>query len=193
MPCFALNGSYIIEKSSKEDKIRPKGVVPVLGIPDIIIGFSKFFILLLIMESIKNKEKIYTKCIKSVKNASSKDKLKIISDSLFDSFKNWIFCGFYLKRNNQLIIIDYKSLKIPCSPISLSGVCGTAIEKNEVLNIPDVDKFPGHIVCDPNSRSEICIPFKINSINYVLDIDSKKVNDFDEIDCKYLTKITKNI
>jgi len=145
------------------------------------------------MQSIKNKEEIYTKCIKSINNTSSKDKLKTISRLLFDSFENWIFCGFYFKKDNQLVIGDYKSLKIPCSPIDMNGVCGTAMLKNEILNIPNVNKFPGHIVCDSNSKSELCIPFNIQSTNFVLDIDSNKLDDFDELDCKFLTEIIKNL
>ena len=145
------------------------------------------------MQLIENKEEIYTKCIKSINNAPSKDKLKAISTTLFDSFENWIFCGFYFKKDNQLFIGDYKALKIPCSPINFEGVCGTAIKENEILNIPDVKKFPGHIICDPSSKSEICVPFKIHSTNFVLDIDSNKLDNFDEIDCRFLTKIIKNL
>ena len=66
-------------------------------------------------------------------------------------------------------------------------------KENEILNIPDVKKFPGHIICDPNSKSEICVPFKIHSTNFVLDIDSNKLDNFDEIDCRFLTKIIKNL
>ena len=58
------------------------------------------------MQSIKNKEEIYTKCIKSINNTSSKDKLKTISSLLFDSFESWIFCGFYFKSDNQHVIGD---------------------------------------------------------------------------------------
>lgn len=145
------------------------------------------------MMSIETKKEIYIKCIKSINNASDENILKIISYILFNSFENWIFCGFYFKKDNQLKVGEYKSLKIPCSPISLKGVCGTAILKNEIVNLPDVKEFSDHIVCDSNSKSELCIPFFLNSTHYVLDVDSNKLNDFDDIDIKFLTRIIKNI
>ena len=142
---------------------------------------------------VENKEKIYIKCIESIKNTSEHNKLKLISTLLFDSFDSWIFCGFYYQKQDELIISEYKANKLPCSPIGLDGVCGTSIVKNQILNIKDVNQFEGHIVCDENSKSELCIPFEINSIKYVLDIDSKKMNAFCEIDKKYLLEIIKEI
>ena len=86
----------------------------------------------------ENKEKIYIKCIESIKNTSEHNKLKLISTSLFDSFDSWIFCGFYFQDGDELFISEYSADKIPCSPIQLDGVCGTAILKNQIQNIGDV-------------------------------------------------------
>ena len=141
----------------------------------------------------ENKEKIYIKCIESIKNTSECNKLKFISKLLFDSFDSWIFCGFYLQDGDKLFISEYNADKIPCSPIESDGVCGSAILKNEILNIEDVNTFQGHIICDENSKSELCIPFDIKGINYVLDVDSNIYNAFCEIDVKYLAKIIKEI
>ena len=145
------------------------------------------------MLSSKNKEKIYLKCIESIRSTTECNKLKFISNLLFRSFKNWIFCGFYYQENDSLLISEYSANKIPCSPIKFDGVCGTSILKNKILNIEDVNNFRGHIVCDENSKSELCIPFEMNSINYVLDVDSNIHKAFCEIDEKYLTEIIREI
>ena len=97
------------------------------------------------MLSSKNKEKIYIKCIESIKSTSESNKLKFISKLLFKSFDNWIFCGFYFQENDKLLVSEYSANKIPCSPIEFNGVCGTAILKNKILNIEDVNTFQGHI------------------------------------------------
>ena len=141
----------------------------------------------------ENKEKKYIKCIESIKNTSERNKLKLISKLIFESFVSWIFCGFYFKDGDKLFISEYSADKIPCSPIEFNGVCGTAILKNQILNIDDVNKFQGHIVCDENSKSELCIPFEISGIKYVLDVDSKVNSAFCKIDEEYLLKIIREI
>ena len=145
------------------------------------------------MSSSENKENIYIKCIESIRSTSESNKLKFISKLLFESFDSWIFCGFYFQNDNKLLVSEYSSDKIPCSPIEFDGVCGTAILNDKILNIGDVNTFQGHIVCDDNSKSEICIPFKISGVQYVLDVDSNIYNAFCEIDEKYLLEIIKEI
>lgn len=145
------------------------------------------------MLSEENKEKKYKKCIESIKNTSEHNKLKLISRLLFESFDSWIFCGFYFQNGNKLFVSEYSADKIPCSPIEFNGVCGTAILKNQILNIDDINKFQGHIVCDENSKSELCIPFEISDIKYVLDVDSKINSAFCKIDEEYLLKIIREI
>ena len=145
------------------------------------------------MLSSKNKEKIYIKCIESIRSTAESNKLKFISKLLFESFDSWIFCGFYFQDNENLLISEYSAHKIPCSPIGFDGVCGTAILKNKILNIEDINTFQGHIVCDENSKSELCIPFDFKGKNYVLDVDSSIYNAFCEVDVKYLAKIIKFI
>ena len=145
------------------------------------------------MSSSENKENIYIKCIESIRSTSESNKLKFISKLLFESFDSWIFWGFYFQNDNKLLLSEYSSDKIPCSPIEFDGVCGTAILNDKILNIGDVNTFQGHIVCDDNSKSEICIPFKISGVQYVLDVDSNIYNAFCEIDEKYLLEIIKEI
>ena len=141
----------------------------------------------------ENKEKKYIKCIESIKNTSKRNKLKLISKLLFESFDSWIFCGFYFQDGDKLFVSEYSADKIPCNPIEFNGVCGTSILKNQILNIDDVNKFQGHIVCDENSKSELCIPFEISGIKYVLDVDSKINSAFCKIDEEYLLKIIREI
>ncbi|WP_174614055.1 GAF domain-containing protein [Virgibacillus ihumii] len=100
---------------------------------------------------------------------------------------NWV--GFYLWKEDQLVLGPFQGLPA-CLRIDYGkGVCGTAIETRESQLIEDVTKFPGHIACDSASKSEIVVPLLINNEIYgVLDIDSPSLNRFDETDREYLEK-----
>ena len=78
-----------------------------------------------------------------------------------------------------------------CPNIAYSGVCGNSAKKKKTVIVPDVRKFPGHIVCDVRSKSEIVVPLldKKGRLIAVFDVDSTYHNAFDEIDKKYLEKI----
>lgn len=104
----------------------------------------------------------------------------------FDFF--WV--GFYIVRDNQLVLGPFQG-PIACTRIKPGrGVCGTAWSEARTLIVPDVDKFPGHIACNSASRSEIVVPLKKNdSVYAVLDIDSDTLNSFDETDKQWLEKI----
>jgi L-methionine (R)-S-oxide reductase len=74
----------------------------------------------------------------------------------------------------------------------LKGVCGTSWIKNETIVVQDVEKFPGHIACSSESKSEIVVPLsKCDTIYGVLDVDSEHLSHFDEIDNQYLNDICK--
>jgi len=90
---------------------------------------------------------------------------------------NWV--GFYLFKKDKLILGPFQG-KPACSKIEIGkGVCGTSYQKRILLNISDVSKFVGHIVCDEDSKSEIVIPLMYkNKIFGVLDIDSPFLNRF---------------
>lgn len=91
---------------------------------------------------------------------------------------NW--SGFYLFEQNKLILGPFQGLPA-CVEIELGkGVCGTSLAKKEILNVPDVHQFDGHIACDSNSNSELVIPlFKNGKAIGVMDIDSPLFNRFD--------------
>jgi L-methionine (R)-S-oxide reductase len=94
---------------------------------------------------------------------------------------NW--CGFYLWRKSELVLGPFQG-KPACVRIALGqGVCGTAAERRETIVVADVEAFPGHITCDPASRSEIVVPIlEKGELRGVLDIDAPEKNRFDEED-----------
>lgn len=98
---------------------------------------------------------------------------------------NW--AGFYLWKNDQLILGPFQG-KTACVRIAAgSGVCGTAYAEKKIMMVEDVANFSGHIACDPNSKSEIVLPLIIKGeVAAVLDIDSPKRARFDKLDQKYL-------
>ncbi|GAB2660875.1 GAF domain-containing protein [Vibrio panuliri] len=99
---------------------------------------------------------------------------------------NWV--GFYLMDGDQLVLGPFQG-KPACVRIPVGrGVCGTAVEHNQVQRVHDVHQFEGHIACDAASNSEIVIPFSIDGkVAGVLDIDSPNVGRFDAEDEKGLT------
>lgn len=84
---------------------------------------------------------------------------------------NWV--GYYFLKNGKLILGPFQG-KVACSSIEIGkGVCGTGYQKKMLLNVNDVSKFEGHIVCDEDSCSELVVPLIYkNTIFGVIDIDS---------------------
>ncbi len=104
---------------------------------------------------------------------------------------DWLWTGFYLVRNDQLVLGPFQG-PIACFRIAHGrGVCGTAWAQNATLLVPDVEAFPGHIACSSLSRSEIVVPLRDagGQVMGVLDVDSLKLADFDAVDQAWLEKI----
>ena len=103
---------------------------------------------------------------------------------------DWFWVGFYLIKNDELVLGPFQG-PVACTRIKKGkGVCGTSWERNETIIVPDVDVFPGHIACATASRSEIVLPlYQGENIIGVLDVDSEYLSFFDEIDAKYLKQI----
>ena len=101
---------------------------------------------------------------------------------------NW--AGFYLYKNEELILGPFQG-KPACTNIAIGkGVCGTAAAKLNTQLVKNVHEFEGHIACDSDSKSEIVIPIvKDNRLIGVLDIDSPIYNRFDEEDKVGLEKL----
>ncbi len=108
---------------------------------------------------------------------------------------HFFWVGFYLVKNNELVLGPFQG-PIACTRIAKGkGVCGLSWEKKQTMIIEDVDKFPGHISCSALSKSEIVIPIfnDEKKVIAVLDIDSDVLNTFDKTDELYLKKIIEQI
>ena len=108
---------------------------------------------------------------------------------LHREFGFW-WTGFYIVRDNQLVLGPFQG-PVACTRIGFGkGVCGTSWERKETIVVPDVHEFPGHIACSSLSQSEIVVPmFRNDEVYAVLDIDSKNLSTFDEIDKDWLERI----
>jgi len=101
---------------------------------------------------------------------------------------NW--AGFYLLRDDELVLGPFQG-KPACVRIPLGkGVCGFAAKQCETVLVPNVTEFPGHIACDPASKSEIVIPlFDGERVLGVLDLDSTSLARFDDQDAEGLNEL----
>jgi len=102
---------------------------------------------------------------------------------LFNTLPDLNWAGFYLLRGSDLVLGPFQG-KPACSCIAVGdGVCGTAALRRAAVLVPDVHAFPGHIVCDEASQSEIVLPvFKDRRLVGVLDLDSPRLGRFDDTD-----------
>ena len=118
--------------------------------------------------------------------------LSNMSALIFNSLQDVSWAGFYLVRDGKLILGPFQG-KIACTEIKFGkGVCGTTAEKKETIIVKNVHEFPGHIACDSESNSEIVVPiFKNGELYGVLDLDSKKLERFDEKDKILLESMVK--
>lgn len=104
---------------------------------------------------------------------------------------DFFWVGFYLVKQEQLVLGPFQG-PLACTRIQKGkGVCGTSWLKAEIIIVPDVEQFPGHIACSSLSKSEIVLPvFNANAeVAGVLDVDSDQLNMFDETDAYYLKQI----
>ena len=103
------------------------------------------------------------------------------------SFPNTVFAGFYLFDGNELILGPFQG-GVSCVRIALGkGVCGESAASRQTVIVGDVKTYPNYISCDSSARSEIVVPMvKEGRLLGVLDIDSSLVDDYDDLDLKYL-------
>jgi L-methionine (R)-S-oxide reductase len=114
-----------------------------------------------------------------------------ISSVLAHRFPHFYWTGFYRVCGDRLVIGPYIGT-VGCLQIDFGrGVCGTAAEKRETIIVPDVNQFPGHIACDPNSKSEIVVPVlgPAGELIAVLDVDADVLDAFDDEDRRGLGRI----
>jgi L-methionine (R)-S-oxide reductase len=143
----------------------------------------------------QTKDEIYSELLPQIKSLIEDESdlianLANVTSALKQAFPSFSWVGFYLMKGGELVLGPFQG-KLACTRIKIgSGVCGTAVLKKETIIVPDVEEFPGHIYCDPDSRSEIVVPIiKDGEVLGVLDIDSYELDNFDETDKFYLEKI----
>lgn len=105
-----------------------------------------------------------------------------VSAALRQTF-GFFWVGFYLVEKDELVLGPFQG-DIACTRIGFGkGVCGKSWQEKETIIVPNVDEFPGHIACSSMSKSEIVIPIQLNAnVVAVLDVDSKQLNNFDDLD-----------
>ena len=141
-----------------------------------------------------NKSGIYEECFKEIteklKDMDIHEKMEIICKVFKKRIPYYFWVGFYFPRGEFLELGP--SMGPPaCNRIAMTGVCGRAIKERRTIIVPDVRKFPGHITCDPRSKSEIALPVfdSKGNIIAVFDVDSKELGSFDERDREWLERI----
>src|SRR4051794_26471849 len=114
-----------------------------------------------------------------------------INSVLANRFEHFFWTGFYRVCGDRLVVGPYIGT-VGCLQIEFGrGVCGTAAAEKRTVLVPDVTRFPGHIACDSNSKSEVVVPVfdRDGALVAVLDVDSDRINAFDEDDVAGLERI----
>ena len=144
------------------------------------------------------KEEKYKDLIAQVKALSEAESDTIavmanVAAILHETFRFW-WTGFYRVDGQELVLGPFQG-PLACTRIPFGrGVCGTAWKERCTITVGDVEQFPGHIACSSQSKSEIVVPiFRNDEIVAELDIDSEKLNTFDETDKNFLEKIAQII
>lgn len=142
-------------------------------------------------------QSVYTRINQQLQNLLSATPYQITqlanaSALLAQSLEDINWAGFYLMEDGKLILGPFQG-KVACMEIKIgSGVCGTAVARDEIMLVKDVHQFPGHIACDSASNSEIVLPIHKNGhIIGVLDIDSPILARFDETDREGLSEFVR--
>ena len=111
--------------------------------------------------------------------------------ALLKTLPGFFWVGFYIVKNNELVLGPFQG-PVACTRIGFGkGVCGTSWAEKKSILVPNVDEFPGHIACNSISRSELVVPiFDDNGeVIFILDADSDLLNAFNENDRKALEQV----
>lgn len=140
------------------------------------------------------KEELYANLLPQIKSVVGSENDAIanmanVAACIKDTFKFW-WVGFYRVIDSELVLGPFQG-PLACTRIKKGrGVCGTAWQNEATVIVANVDDFPGHIACSSASKSEIVVPvIRNNKVVAVLDIDSNKLNTFDNTDKFWLEKI----
>lgn len=119
-------------------------------------------------------------------------RMATINAILYHKMQHYFWVGFYLLKNEKLLAGPYQG-PLACQELAKDkGICWAGINARQTIIVPDVHKYPGHIACDSRSNSEIVVPLinPNNEILGVLDVDSRHKSAFNDLDKKYLEKIS---
>jgi L-methionine (R)-S-oxide reductase len=124
-------------------------------------------------------------------------RMATVASMLASTFEHFFWTGFYVvdeERERELVVGPYQG-SLGCLRIAFGrGVCGAAAETGETQIVPDVHAFPGHIVCDSRSASEIVVPVfdGAGALIAVFDVDATEPGAFDETDARWLEDILRH-
>lgn len=145
------------------------------------------------------KEEFYENLVLRVKGITYEEhdmiaNLANVASILFNNMDEVNWAGFYLYKEDQLVLGPFHGnpacIRIPMG----KGVCGAAASECKTQLVKDVHAFPGHIACDGATKSEVVIPIMVQGeLKGVLDIDSPVTNRFDEEDQKWLEEIVAHL
>lgn len=126
------------------------------------------------------------------KSSDATARMSTIASVLHHKMDDFFWTGFYMLTDDGRLVVRTYQGPVACMELEKNvGVCWAGIIKKESVVVPDVEQFPGHIACDSRSKSEIVIPVrnKNNEVVGVLDVDSDKLNTFNDVDRIMLEKI----
>ncbi len=144
----------------------------------------------------EQKEKKYKQLLKDLKQVieGETNRISVLANAaalLHEVMSHYFWTGFYLVDGDELALGPFQG-SVACYRIKKGrGVCGAAWQEKQTQVVPDVEQFPGHIACNSLSRSEIVVPIyqENHEVAAVLDIDSKELGSFDQVDRQYLEQV----
>lgn len=148
----------------------------------------------LIIDTSTDKEARYNTLIPQIESlvADERDLIANLSNiaAALKQTMNFFWVGFYLVKDDQLVLGPFQG-PIACTRIGFGkGVCGSSWKEKKTIVVPNVDEFPGHIACSSASKSEIVLPaYKAGEVFLILDVDSDRLNDFSATDEKALERV----
>jgi len=140
-----------------------------------------------------SRDAIYREVLPQIEAVLGRDEIANFANTaaVLKQVFGFFWVGFYRVTAPALLTVGPYQGDLACLHISFDrGVCGAAARTQKTVIVPDVEKFPGHIACSSRSRSEIVVPFaRGGETRFVLDIDSDKLGEFDEIDQRHLEQL----
>jgi L-methionine (R)-S-oxide reductase len=126
-----------------------------------------------------------------LKSESRISRMATVAALVHNKMPHFSWTGFYILTGDELSVGPYQGALACLSLEKGQGVCWGAVCERKTIIVPDVSQFPGHIACDPRSRSEIAVPLFEPDQNVwaVFDVDSHRLNAFSEVDREWLEKI----